>query len=120
MAKTLIPGLTGQPRVTRAEWHAFSRVGESRRRSPSSFPWPRSICAWSSCHSQHLRRLLSVLTVPCDVVIGLLFIVGHDACLSSFTASTRLNQTIGQVAFLPALHPFSLWDLACNRTHQRI
>jgi omega-6 fatty acid desaturase (delta-12 desaturase) len=52
-------------------------------------------------------------------LIGLLFIAGHDACHNSFTASTRLNQVIGRLAFLPALHSFSLWDLAHNRTHHR-
>jgi omega-6 fatty acid desaturase (delta-12 desaturase) len=60
-----------------------------------------------------------VLTLPCGMVIGMLFIIGHDACHNAFTASTRLNQLIGRLAFLPALHSFSLWDLAHNRTHHR-
>jgi omega-6 fatty acid desaturase (delta-12 desaturase) len=59
------------------------------------------------------------LSVPCGMVIGMLFIIGHDACHNAFTASTRLNQLIGRLAFLPALHSFSLWDLAHNRTHHR-
>jgi acyl-lipid omega-6 desaturase (Delta-12 desaturase) len=59
------------------------------------------------------------LTVPCGMAIGMLFIIGHDACHNAFTASTRLNQLIGRLAFLPALHAFSLWDLAHNRTHHR-
>ena len=59
------------------------------------------------------------LAVPCGLLIGLLFIVGHDACHNSFTASTKLNQVIGRLAFLPSLHSFALWDLAHNRTHHR-
>jgi omega-6 fatty acid desaturase (delta-12 desaturase) len=59
------------------------------------------------------------LTVPCGMAIGMLFIIGHDACHNAFTASTRLNQLIGRLALLPALHSFSLWDLAHNRTHHR-
>jgi fatty acid desaturase len=43
----------------------------------------------------------------------------HDACHKSFTASRGLNQTIGRLVFLPALHSFSLWDLARNRTYHR-
>jgi omega-6 fatty acid desaturase (delta-12 desaturase) len=59
------------------------------------------------------------LTIPCGMAIGMLFIIGHDACHNAFTVSTRLNQVIGRLAFLPALHSFSLWDLAHNRTHHR-
>jgi acyl-lipid omega-6 desaturase (Delta-12 desaturase) len=61
----------------------------------------------------------AALTVPCGMAIGMLFIIGHDACHNAFTASTRLNRLIGRLSFLPALHSFSLWDLAHNRTHHR-
>src|SRR6185312_2706193 len=60
-----------------------------------------------------------VLTVPCGMAIGMLFIIGHDACHNAYTASTRLNQWVGRLAFLPSLHSYSLWDLAHNRTHHR-
>ena len=64
--------------------------------------------------------LISVpLSVVTGVVIGMLFIVGHDASHNSFTRSTRLNQALGRVAFLPSLHALSLWDLSHNRTHHR-
>lgn len=63
--------------------------------------------------------LALVLTVLCGVVIGQLFIVGHDACHNSLTASAPLNRVLGRLAFLPSLHSFSLWDLAHNRTHHR-
>lgn len=58
-----------------------------------------------------------VLSPVCGVVIGMLFIVGHDACHNSFTSSPWLNQVIGRLAFLPSLHSFSLWDLGHNQMH---
>jgi omega-6 fatty acid desaturase (delta-12 desaturase) len=58
-----------------------------------------------------------VVSPLAGVLIGLLFIVGHDACHDSLTPLTWMNQTIGRLAFLPALHSFSLWDLAHNRLH---
>ncbi len=60
-----------------------------------------------------------LLAPICGLAIGTLFIVGHDACHNSFTASPWLNQTIGRLAFLPSLHGFSLWDLGHNRMHHR-
>ena len=51
--------------------------------------------------------------------VGMMFIVGHDACHQSFTPSRRLNGLIGRVAFIPSLHSFSLWDLGHNRIHHR-
>lgn len=49
--------------------------------------------------------------------IGMLFVVGHDACHGSFTASARLNAWVGRIAFLPSLTPFWSWDAGHNRTH---
>jgi omega-6 fatty acid desaturase (delta-12 desaturase) len=51
------------------------------------------------------------------MLIGMLFIVGHDAAHNSFTLSRTTNQIIGRMAFLPSLHAFSLWDLSHNQTH---
>lgn len=51
--------------------------------------------------------------------IGMAFIIGHDACHQSFTASPLLNGVIGRISFLPSLHSFSLWDLGHNRIHHR-
>jgi acyl-lipid omega-6 desaturase (Delta-12 desaturase) len=63
---------------------------------------------------------LGFLVAPiCGFVVGMLFIVGHDACHNSFTASSALNQVLGRIAFLPSLHSFSLWDLGHNRMHHR-
>jgi omega-6 fatty acid desaturase (delta-12 desaturase) len=55
----------------------------------------------------------------CGLAIGLMFIVGHDACHQAFTGSALANGLIGRVVFLPSLHPYSLWDLGHNRTHHR-
>jgi len=48
-----------------------------------------------------------------------LFIIGHDACHLSYTRSRRLNRIIGTIVFLPALHPYSLWEYGHNRLHHR-
>jgi omega-6 fatty acid desaturase (delta-12 desaturase) len=63
--------------------------------------------------------LAVLMCVPCGIVIGMLFVLGHDAAHNSFTRSRRLNQMLGRVAFLPSLHAFSLWDLSHNRLHHR-
>jgi omega-6 fatty acid desaturase (delta-12 desaturase) len=60
-----------------------------------------------------------LLTIPTGLSIAMLFVVGHDAAHNSFTRSRTLNQVLGRLAFLPALHAFSLWDLSHNRTHHR-
>lgn len=62
-------------------------------------------------------RLLWALAA--GVTVALLFVVGHDACHGGLTRHRRLNAVIGRLAFLPALHPFSLWDLGHNRIHHR-
>ena len=50
---------------------------------------------------------------------GMAFVVGHDACHQSFTASHRLNAILGRISLLPSLHSLSLWDLGHNRVHHR-
>jgi omega-6 fatty acid desaturase (delta-12 desaturase) len=51
------------------------------------------------------------------IATAMLFIVGHDACHGSFTASPALNRRLGAIAFLPSLTPFSAWELGHNQTH---
>ncbi len=58
-----------------------------------------------------LAGLLSAL------VIGQLFVIGHDACHGSLSKSRRLNRVIGTLAFLPTLTPFSTWALGHNQLH---
>lgn len=55
----------------------------------------------------------------CGMLVAALFVVGHDACHQSYTSSRLLNHVVGRIAFLPALHSFSLWDREHNRRHHR-
>jgi omega-6 fatty acid desaturase (delta-12 desaturase) len=61
------------------------------------------------------------LTLICGsaagLVIGRLFIIGHDACHQSLTPHRRLNKWLGRLAFLPSLTAYSLWDLGHNMVH---
>jgi omega-6 fatty acid desaturase (delta-12 desaturase) len=109
---------TRQGTITRAERQAFAR---RRLLLPVAL-----LMAVLALYAGLLLLILSLptalgalLTVPCGMAIGMLFNIGHDACHNAYTASTRLNQVIGRIALLPALHSFSLWDLAHNRTHHR-
>jgi omega-6 fatty acid desaturase (delta-12 desaturase) len=61
---------------------------------------------------------LKLLAAVCaGVVIGRLFILGHDACHQSFTRHRRLNRWLGRLAFLPSLTPYSLWEIGHNVVH---
>ncbi len=51
------------------------------------------------------------------LVIGRLFILGHDACHQSFTPHRRLNRWLGRLVFMPSLTPYSLWDVGHNVVH---
>lgn len=46
-----------------------------------------------------------------------LVIVAHDACHQSLTPNRKLNRFIGTIAFLPALHAYSLWRHGHNFLH---
>ena len=61
-----------------------------------------------------LQLLAGVLA---GLVIGRLFILGHDACHQSFTPHRRLNRWIGRLVFMPSLTPYSLWDIGHNVVH---
>jgi acyl-lipid omega-6 desaturase (Delta-12 desaturase) len=52
--------------------------------------------------------------------ISSLFVIGHDAAHGAYTASRRMNAVIGRIAFLPALHNYSLWQVQHNRLHHRL
>ncbi|MEQ1755213.1 MAG: fatty acid desaturase [Micropepsaceae bacterium] len=52
-------------------------------------------------------------------MIALTAIAGHDAGHQSFSNSKSLNRLFGTLAFLPALHPFALWEHHHNRIHHR-
>ncbi len=58
-----------------------------------------------------------VAGVLAGLLIGRLFILGHDACHQSFTPYRGLNRVLGRIAFLPSLTPYSLWDVGHNVVH---
>lgn len=55
--------------------------------------------------------------VAAGLVIGRLFVIGHDACHQSYTEHRSLNRILGRIAFLPSLTPFSLWQVGHNVVH---
>jgi acyl-lipid omega-6 desaturase (Delta-12 desaturase) len=69
-----------------------------------------------ACDSLWLKAAFSIVA---GVMTSLLFVVAHDACHQSLTSQRWLNRLLGTLAFLPTLHPFSLWDLGHNRIHHR-
>jgi omega-6 fatty acid desaturase (delta-12 desaturase) len=61
-----------------------------------------------------LRVILALLN---GLAIGILFIVGHDACHGSLTANSQLNAWLGRLSFLPSLHPYAAWEYSHNALH---
>jgi acyl-lipid omega-6 desaturase (Delta-12 desaturase) len=51
------------------------------------------------------------------IMIGRLFIIGHDACHQSYTAHRGLNKVLGRLAMIPSLTPYSLWQAGHNVVH---
>jgi omega-6 fatty acid desaturase (delta-12 desaturase) len=51
------------------------------------------------------------------ILIGMLFVVGHDASHGSYVPDRRANQVIARLAFLPSAHSASLWNVVHNRIH---
>jgi omega-6 fatty acid desaturase (delta-12 desaturase) len=60
-----------------------------------------------------------LFAIGAGTMISLSAIVGHDAGHQSFSGSKAVNRFFGTIAFLPALHPFSLWEHYHNRVHHR-
>ena len=62
-----------------------------------------------------------MLKLPFSILLGVLitrlFIIGHDAAHGSLTGSQLLNAVVARLAFLPSLHPCSLWQVGHNRVH---
>lgn len=61
--------------------------------------------------------LKTLFAVVAGMAIGSLFVVAHDAAHNSLTPSKRLNAFVGRLAFLPALHNYTLWLIVHNRMH---
>jgi omega-6 fatty acid desaturase (delta-12 desaturase) len=57
------------------------------------------------------------LSILLGVIITRLFIVGHDAAHGSLTGYRLADNVIARLAFLPSLHPCSLWQVGHNRVH---
>lgn len=51
------------------------------------------------------------------MVIGSLFVIGHDAAHNSLTPVGWLNKILGRIVFLPAYHPYTSWVHAHNTMH---
>ena len=64
--------------------------------------------------SAWLRSLLACLE---GLAITRLFILGHDACHGALFPNRLLNAIVGRIAFLPSLHPYSLWEKGHNNVH---
>ncbi|HKW53666.1 MAG TPA: fatty acid desaturase [Stellaceae bacterium] len=62
--------------------------------------------------------------LACAVVAGsaisALFVIGHDAAHGAYAKGRLANAVIGRIAFLPALHNYSLWQVQHNRLHHRL
>ncbi len=59
----------------------------------------------------------ALAAIAMGLVIGRLFILGHDACHQSLTPHRRLNRWLGRIVFLPSLTPYSLWEVGHNVVH---
>lgn len=70
-------------------------------------------------HAAPHWALALACSVMAGIMIGLLFIVGHDCCHGSFLPTRWENTLVGQLVFLPSLHPYSLWELGHNKLHHR-
>jgi omega-6 fatty acid desaturase (delta-12 desaturase) len=60
-------------------------------------------------------RTVSLSVTP--LLIGSLFIIGHDAAHNSFTPYGWLNRLLARLALLPAWHPYTAWVYAHNTLH---
>lgn len=60
-------------------------------------------------------RLACMAAMP--VVIGALFVIGHDAAHGALARSEGLNRLLARLALLPAYHPYTSWRYAHNVLH---
>ncbi len=64
------------------------------------------------------QRLL--LSGASGIVIGSLFVLGHDAAHGGLVRSRTLNAILARIAFLPSLHNVTLWTFQHNRIHHQM
>jgi fatty acid desaturase len=60
-------------------------------------------------------RTVALGVVP--LMIGALFVIGHDAAHNSLTPYGWLNRLLGRLVLLPAWHPYTSWVYAHNTLH---
>lgn len=60
-------------------------------------------------------RTISLGVAP--LMIGALFVIGHDAAHNSLTPYSWLNRLLARLALLPAWHPYTSWVHAHNTLH---
>lgn len=75
-----------------------------------------AVAIWGAVALPHPALQLLAGAVA-GLVIGRLFILGHDACHQSLTPHRWLNKWIGRLVFLPSLTPYSLWEVGHNMVH---
>jgi len=59
----------------------------------------------------------SLAVTAATLLIGTLFVIGHDAAHNSLTPYTRLNRLLARLVLLPAWHPYTSWVHAHNTLH---
>lgn len=74
-------------------------------------------CALAAAALLHALAAKLFFGAVAGLVIGRLFILGHDACHHSLTPHRRLNTWLGRLVFLPSLTPYSLWNIGHNVVH---
>jgi omega-6 fatty acid desaturase (delta-12 desaturase) len=99
------------------------RIDEAQRRRAL---W-RGLTSFLAAGAGWLLTLAAIILAPWwakgplgvlnGMAIGVLFIVGHDACHGILVPGRRLNRLSGRLCLLPALHPFTAWVHNHNGLH---
>lgn len=124
MTATTLSSPTARPSAPMRAQQVLAGLSPNSRKSSSL--WGILLCVgslaiyavlWATTllHPELWVRLL--MSVATGLVIGSVFIVGHDACHGSLTPKAWLNQLIGRLCFLPSLHPYISWDYYHNGLH---
>jgi omega-6 fatty acid desaturase (delta-12 desaturase) len=113
---------TKSPSEAARRWRA-SLPGELRRSS-----LVRGGALFSLTFAAYVASMVGAVWMPtflgrtislglATVMIGSLFVIGHDAAHNSFTPYGWLNRLIARLALLPAWHPYTSWIHAHNTLH---
>jgi omega-6 fatty acid desaturase (delta-12 desaturase) len=80
---------------------------------PAAAAWLLTLAA-VACAPWWAKAPLAVLN---GTAIGVLFIIGHDACHGILLPGRRMNRLAGRLCLLPALHPYTAWVHNHNGLH---